>query len=131
MSDTPALHPSNGSVQPPRPVSLFTIVFLLAVFAAFLLVIRYFYEPAAAPAFVGTPENLPKELEWRSDRASRAKALHELREAESGKLATYGWVDQNAKVVHLPIDRAIELTARDLTAKQPKRQPAAGAATKQ
>lgn len=129
MSDIPAPSSSSGSVQPPRPVSLFTIVFLLAIFGAFLLVIRYFYQPVTAPAFVGTPENLPKDLEWRSTRESRQKTLHELHDEHAKKLTSYGWVDQNAKVVRLPIDRAIELTARDLAAKQAKRQP--GAPTKQ
>ena len=47
MSDIPA--------TPARPVSLFTIVFLFAVFAAFLLVIRYFYHPTTASAFNATP----------------------------------------------------------------------------
>jgi hypothetical protein len=38
--------------------------------------------------------------------------IHELREFRDGeeeKLATYGWVDQNAGTVHIPIDRAMQL----------------------
>ena len=113
---------SDNNVMPARPVSLFTIVFLFAIFAAFLLVIRWFYHPPASPAFVGTPDNLSKDLQWRSDRESRRKALADLQEAESKKAAAYGWVDQKAGVVQLPIERAMELTGHDLAAKQQIRQ---------
>jgi hypothetical protein len=30
----------------------------------------------------------------------------------AGRLATYGWVDRDAGLVHLPIDRAVELVAQ-------------------
>jgi hypothetical protein len=114
MSDTP--------VTPARPVSLFTIVFIFLVFAAFLLVIRYFYHPTTAPAFSASPDNLTKDTEWRANAATRREALRELREKESKQASSYGWVDQKAGVVHLPIDKAMELTARDLAAKQPSGQ---------
>jgi hypothetical protein len=107
---------------PARPVSLFTIIFLFAVFAAFLLVIRYFYHPVTAPAFVGPTENVTKDLAWKTDRDSRRKELQTLRETEAKKVAGYGWVDKNAGVVQLPIERAMELTAHDLAAKQQIRQ---------
>lgn len=111
MSDTPA--------TPARPVSLFTLVFLFAVFGAFLLVIRYFYHPASDPAFVATPENLSKDLAWRADRDSRRKTLQELEEEQKKRASTYAWIDQRAGIVQLPIERAMELTARELAAKQP------------
>ena len=41
---------SDSNAMPARPVSLFTIVFVFAVFAAFLLVIRWFYHPADTTA---------------------------------------------------------------------------------
>lgn len=118
MSDTPALRSSNGTVVPARPVSLFTIVFLFAIFAAFLLVMRYFYQPSPAGAFNAPAENLSKDLEWRASAEARRKTLAEQRENEAKQVTSYGWVDQNAGVVRLPIDRAMELTARDLAAKQ-------------
>jgi hypothetical protein len=37
--------------------------------------------------------------------------LTRYRAAQDGKLTSYGWVDRNAGVVHIPIDRAIELMA--------------------
>ena len=114
MSDTPVI--------PARPVSLFTIVFLFAVFAAFLLVIRYFYEPATTSAFNAAPDNISKDLEWRANSANRRQTLTQLRETEVKQSSSYGWIDQQAGVVRLPIERAMELTAKDLTAKQQVRQ---------
>jgi hypothetical protein len=111
---------SDTTVTPARPVSLFTIVFLFAIFAAFLLVIRYFYNPVATPAFVAPAENLPKDQAWRADRDSRRKTLAEVGQKAAQSTTGYGWIDQKAGVVRLPIDRAMELTARDLAAKQPK-----------
>ena len=105
---------------PARPVSLFTILFVLALFAAFLLVIRYFYHPATTAAFNAPAENLSKDLQWRADTDARRKTLQELHEKEAKQAASYGWVDQKAGVVQLPINRAIELTARDLASKQPR-----------
>ena len=114
MSDMPA--------QPARPVSLFTIFFLLAVFAAFLLVIRWFYHPTTTAAFNAAPENMGKDLEWKASSEARRKTLQTLHEEETKKATSYGWVDQKAGVVQLPLDRAMELTARDLAAKQQVRQ---------
>lgn len=101
---------SDTSLSPARPVSLFTIVLLLGVFSAFLLVVRYYYEPAPISAVNAAPENLAKDLEWRATAESRRKALQELREKEAKQAAAYAWIDRNAGTVQLPIDRAMELT---------------------
>ena len=114
MSDTPVI--------PARPVSLFTIVFLFAVFAAFLLVIRYFYEPASTAAFNAAPDNISKDFAWRANSANRRETLNQLRETATKESSSYGWIDQKAGVVRLPIERAMELTAKDLAGKQQVRQ---------
>jgi hypothetical protein len=122
MSDTPTLSSSNGSATSARPVSLFTIVFLFALFAAFLLVIRYFYQPASTAAFNASAENTSKDFEWRGNSEARRKALLEQHEKDAKRSSSYDWVDKNAGVVQLPIERAMELTARDLAGKQQVRQ---------
>jgi hypothetical protein len=109
---------SDTTATPARPVSLFTIVLLMALFAAFLLVIRWFYHPAETAAFNGTPENLPKEMEWRANADARRKALRDVREKEAADATSYGWVDKNAGVVRLPLDRAMDLTAEKYGAKK-------------
>jgi hypothetical protein len=109
---------SDFPTTPARPVSLFTVVFLFAVFAAFLLVIRYFYHPASASAFNASADNMSKDFEWRANSGARRKTLDDLRETEAKKIGSYAWVDQKGGPVQLPIERAMDLTARDLASKQ-------------
>lgn len=111
---------SDYTTPPARPVSLFTIVFLLALFAAFLLVIRYFYQPSTNPPHYSAAENYPKEKEaaWRANAENRRKTLVEQRDAQMKQLTSYGWVDQNAGKVQLPIDRAMELTVQQYSSKR-------------
>jgi hypothetical protein len=103
---------SDYASQPARPVSLFTIVFVLALFAAFLLVVRYFYAPARVLPQNLAAENIPAELSWRATPEARRQTLAEQRTAEAKQLSSYGWADQVAGKVQLPIDRAMELTAQ-------------------
>lgn len=49
----------------------------------------------------------------------RVEKLKALNDANTKQLSTYGWIDKNKGSVHLPIDRAIELTVADLSAKKP------------
>ena len=113
---------SDMPVTPARPVSLFTIVFLFAVFAAFLLVIRYFYQPATTSAFNAAPDNISKDLEWRANAANRRLTLKEHNDAQTAQMSSYAWIDQKEGVVRLPIERAMELTAREMASKQQVRQ---------
>ncbi|MFN0007842.1 MAG: hypothetical protein ACKVXR_08030 [Planctomycetota bacterium] len=45
--------------------------------------------------------------------ANPAIDLDAFRARESDRLSTYGWVDRQAGVVHVPIERAMELVAKD------------------
>ena len=103
---------SDPTASSPRPVSLLTTLFVLALFAAFFFVVRHYYQPAGTAAFVATPENLTKELEWKASRASRQKTLQEARQTEADRARAYGWVDQKSGIVQLPIERAMDLTAQ-------------------
>jgi hypothetical protein len=47
------------------------------------------------------------------------------REAHRQRLGSYGWVDRKAGIVHLPIDRAMELSAQGV---RPRASPPEGAA---
>lgn len=49
-----------------------------------------------------------------NDPAQRADWLRETREHEAAQLDSYGWVDRDAGVVRLQIDRAMELTIEEL-----------------
>lgn len=124
MSNPPASSLRPG--EKPRPVSLFTSLFVLAVFAVFFFVVRQFYTPVEGGAQNGPVENLAKEMEWRSTSASRRAALTELRQAQAQQATSYDWVDKNAGVVRLPIERAMELTVEKYggqAAPRPSRNP--------
>ena len=109
---------SDYSDSPARPVSLFTIVLLLGVFSAFLLVVRYYYQPAPVAAQNAAAENLSKDLEWRATAEARRQALVDQRAKEARQASSYGWIDQKAGTVQLPIERAMELTVQTYRAKK-------------
>jgi hypothetical protein len=50
---------------------------------------------------------------------NRMKKLKDLRDEESKALTAYAWVDKNKGTVHLPIERAMELTVAELANKKP------------
>ena len=107
-----------GTARLARPVSLFSVVFVFALFAVFLLAIRWFYDPATVSPQNAVAENLTKELEWRGSAADRRKVLTEQRANDAKQATAYVWVDKNAGVVQLPIERAMELTAQKYGAKK-------------
>jgi len=109
---------SDTTAQSPRPVSLVTTLFVLALFAVFAIVVARYYTPTAAAPQNQQAENLPKDLQWKATPASRKQALAELREKQAKQAASYAWVDQKAGVVQLPIERAMELTAQHYGAKK-------------
>lgn len=109
---------SDTSAAPARPVSLITTVFVLALFVAFVFVVRHFYVPTSTSPQNAAAENLSKELEWKATNVSRRATLQELRAQETKQTTSYGWVDQKAGVVRLPIERAMELTAARYGAKK-------------
>lgn len=109
---------SNPVPTPARPVSLITIIFLFVLFAAALLVAHYLYKPASVAAYNAAPENLTKDLAWRATAASRREALAELKGEQLKRVNGYSWVDQKNGVVHLPIERAMELTVEKYGAKK-------------
>jgi hypothetical protein len=47
-----------------------------------------------------------------------AEALSEMREAEDGVLTSYAWIDRDAGIVRIPIERAMEILAEQETSKQ-------------
>jgi len=103
---------SDTTAQAPRPVSLVTIMFVLALFTAFAFLVSHYYKPFATVPQNQEAEHLPKDLAWKATPGSRRQALAELREKQTKQAASYGWVDQKTGVVQLPIERAMELTVQ-------------------
>jgi hypothetical protein len=110
MSDSPA--------NSPRPVALITTLFLFVVVAIGLVVITRLYKSSPVSPQNSTAENLTKELAWKATPATRQQALVELREKHAKQSASYAWVDKNAGVVQLPIDRAMQLTVAQYGSKK-------------
>ena len=50
---------------------------------------------------------------------AREKKLHDARNAAAQELNSYAWVDKGKGIARIPIDRAMELTLRDLASKKP------------
>lgn len=106
MSDEPA--PS------PRPVSLAAVAAVFVLLCLFWVVAVLVYVPRRSPAPQNErPDNLPKELAWKATPDTRRAYLAELREKQAKEADSYGWLDQKAGVVRLPIGRAMELVAAE------------------
>jgi hypothetical protein len=50
---------------------------------------------------------------------AREKKLHDARNAATQELNSYAWVDKGKGTARIPIDRAMQLTLRDLASKKP------------
>jgi hypothetical protein len=50
---------------------------------------------------------------------AREKKLNDARNAATQELNSYAWVDKSKGVARIPVDRAMELTVRDLASKKP------------
>ncbi len=89
--------------SPTRPASLISIVAIMCCFALFLLLVYLAYLPNQTGAYVGDGIRTPEE---------RKLKLAELQANEIMQSQSYAWIDQQAGVVQLPIDRAMELTVQ-------------------
>jgi hypothetical protein len=109
---------NESSTHSPRPVALITTLFIFAVVAIGWFVVSRLYSPAAASPQNAVAENLPKDLAWKATPATRKQALVELREKHARQSTSYAWIDKNAGVVQLPIERAMQLTADQFGSKK-------------
>ena len=88
---------------------LVSILFIFVLFALFYFTVRHFYKPEGNGTFVGDGIHTS---------VQRAENLQKLRAKEAKQAVEYGWVDQKAGVVQLPINRAMELTVQKYSTKR-------------
>jgi len=88
----------------PHRTPVFTTVMVLLCFALFGWLAIKLYVPRS---------HRIDRVEGVKTPAERKELLLDHRAKEHEALTTYGWIDQKAGVVRLPIDRAIELTVRE------------------
>jgi hypothetical protein len=99
----------------PRAIALFAVglAVVIGVVAAIVTVFQIYAgsrfarrQPPQRPPTV-TRESTEPQLQ-----VGGASELRTMREAEERALNTYGWVDPQAGMVRIPIDRAIEILAQ-------------------
>jgi hypothetical protein len=84
-----------------KSAPLVTILTVMAGFALFLLVVNYLYLPRQTGPY--TEDGI-------RTAAQRKENLAKLHEKQAKQAASYGWIDQKAGLVQLPLDRAMVLT---------------------
>jgi hypothetical protein len=102
----------------PKLVSWVSVAAVFGCFALFLVIIYIAYLPQREKTDEADLSQVSADDRWQYSPEGRAAKLQDLRDHEQGELDTYGWIDQNAGVVRLPIDRAMELTVQSLQAKK-------------
>jgi len=95
---------SSSNFSFPHRTPVFTAIIVLLSFAAFAWLANKIYRPHAFTV---------DKVEGVKTPAERKVLLTEHRTKEQAESTSYGWVDQKAGVVRLPIDRAMELVVRD------------------
>lgn len=114
--------PANNDAEPDRDyvdrgVPLARLVGALGGILALIIVglgiaavvERAFAPPDAGGEFVGTPEFLDDEPRVDSRQATERRRMDA---NQQQRLTSYGWVDQQAGIAHVPIDTAIDAVVR-------------------
>jgi len=89
--------------SPARPASLISVLAIMGCLSLFLLLAYLAYLPKQTGAYTGDGIRTPEE---------RKQNLADLRSAETKQAQSYAWIDQQAGLIQLPIDRAMELTVQ-------------------
>jgi hypothetical protein len=89
-------------------------LFVLIVFALFAMDRLFDYlavrpEPGPRPSPLALTREIPPQPRLQ---VAAPKDLKQFLSAEDKVLNSYGWVDQNAGIVRIPIDRAMDLLAK-------------------
>ena len=99
---------SDSTQTPSQSGSWVTFAAAIGGFAIFAIIVLIAYlpkKPDPLPDGVRTPEQ-------------RKAALAELRAKEKASVSSYGWVDQNAGVVRIPVEEAVKITIKEINAKK-------------
>ena len=101
-----------------KSVSWVSVAAVFGCFALFLFIIYLAYLPQREKTAEADLSQVSADERWQYSAEGRASHLADLRAREQTEQTTYGWVDQKAGVIRLPIDRAMQLTLQDLQAKK-------------
>lgn len=100
------------------PETLREIAHTRAPFSAWLGVVLLFVLFGVIVLAIIGPS--PRRDDYETKRATaRAEKLKTLHEEDAKALTTYGWINKDKGVAHIPIERAMELTVTELAQKKP------------
>jgi hypothetical protein len=124
MSNQPGYETSDVSVGTLNKylAGLFVLLFVSILFSwgCFILLENYEKSQNAEPTLAQADQPLPPSPRLQ---VTNADDLHVFRAKEQALVGSYGWVDKNAGVTRLPVERAIEIVAErglpNFTAKEP------------
>jgi hypothetical protein len=111
MSDKPKPH--SYFPRPSGPSVFATFVAIVGCMLALGLVVYLTYLPNRSEVISVDMAQVPEDARWKYSAEGRAERLAQLRARETDMLSTYSWVDQQAGVVRVPVDRAIELVVAE------------------
>lgn len=100
-----------ASDKPIWPTALATI----GVFSIFLLILWLARSPASSPDEI---VSAPEEERWRLSDDGRAARLAEVQGRDRNEASNYRWIDREAGLVQLPLERAMQLTVDELNAQR-------------
>lgn len=106
----PQNNPAVTTVSPNRGL-ISTVLIAAGIFTVFLVI---YLVARQKPAPVGDNTEVTEENRWKFTQDGRQARLNELRGKEQTLATSYGWVDREAGVVRIPVDRAVEITIREL-----------------
>jgi len=99
------------------PVSAAAVLAILVGFALFMLLTYWAGHPRRTLPAYGAAEAVPADQAWQATAQGRRAYLLELQAKQQKQAASYGWVDRKTGIVQLPLERAMELVAREYGAK--------------
>lgn len=88
-------------------------VAIIGVFAIFLIIMQLARTPVTP---LSQAMNVPENEQWKLSVDGRKGKLRELQGAATSAAGSYGWINRDAGVVRLPVDRAVELTLAEINA---------------
>lgn len=119
--NAPKVEPTGFSTRPVVIFGLGVIASLVVVYAISAWIVAAAGEPSeevrseATPWELDDPEEIPEAIEdWPPHLRPDPEVEYELlRDRQLERLESYGWVDREREIIHIPIDDAIDLVLRD------------------
>ncbi len=99
---------ANETSAPARSSLALTAGVVLTCFLVFAAIVAFAYLRNRDASVAVDLSKIDQADQWKYTEAGRVEKLEKLRGTEIS-MNSYGWVDQSAGVVRLPIDRAMEL----------------------